>query len=67
MPLTRTPRHNPGLSRDPKPEPPNPEQAFKGQAFEGRAADEALGWRERLQQKSFVAFATIGLLSTELL
>jgi len=26
-----------------------------------------LGWRERLQQKIFVAFATIGLLSTELL
>ena len=40
-------------------------------AFEGRGADDEVakpqGWRERMQQKLFAAFATIGLLSTELL
>ena len=47
------------------------EAALDAKSFEGRGADDevqgALGWRERLQQKLFATFATIGLLSTELL
>ena len=47
------------------------EAALDTEAFEGRGADDDValpqGWWERLQQKLFAAFATIGLLSTELL
>jgi hypothetical protein len=45
------------------------EAALDAEAFEGRGAEDevALGWWGRLQQKLFAAFATIGLLSTELL